>query len=107
MRKDGLDSTIRDDTRNDWLAKELRNENYHGCMDHGGAHAENRANNRGWAAKNAMREGYRECAAHEKQHFRMGTRENPTSPFKIIGFVLAMVLFINIIVTWLLSILWV
>ena len=104
MKKDGLDIGICDDVRNDWLARELREENYHGCMDHGGAHAEGRANNRGWAAKSAMREGYRECASHEKQHFRMGTGKNPTNPLKILVIVLAIILFSNIVVTGLLSV---
>ena len=77
MKNDGVDSSICDDIRNDWLARELREENYHGCMDHDGAHAEGRANDRGWAARSAMREGYRECAPHEKQHF---AQRNPKQP---------------------------
>ena len=77
MKNDGVDSSICDDIRNDWLARELREENYHGCMDHDGAHAEGRANDRGWAARSAMREGYRECAPHEKQHFAQRDPKQP------------------------------
>lgn len=97
MRKDGLESSIRDDTRNDWLAKELREENYHGCMDHGGAHVAGRANNRGWAAKSAMREGYRECSPHEKRHFSTETGENNASPLRILGIVISTIVILNVL----------
>ena len=95
MKKDGLDIGICDDVRNDWLAKELREENYHGCMDHGGAHAESRANNRGWAAKNAAREGYRECAGHEKRHFQKSAQQGAGKPVNLLGVVVAVIVLVN------------
>jgi len=95
LKKDGLDIGICDDVRNDWLAKELREENYHGCMDHGGAHAEGRANNRGWATKNAAREGYRECAGHEKRHFQKSAQQGAGKPVNLLGVVVAVIVLVN------------
>lgn len=59
---------MKDDKQNDWLAQEMREENFHGCREHKGIHAEQRAGNRGWAARIAKREGYRDCERHNGQH---------------------------------------
>ena len=74
MKKDGLDIGICDDVRNDWLAKELREENYHGCMDHGGAHAEGRANNR---------------------HFQKSAQQGAGKPVNLLGVVVAVIVLVN------------
>lgn len=34
---------MHDDIENDWLAQELREEGYHGCMSHRGQHATSRS----------------------------------------------------------------
>ena len=59
---------IHDDVENDWLARELREEDYHGCMSHKGAHPNSREGT-GWAAFAARQEGYEGCEPHESSHY--------------------------------------
>lgn len=47
MAKSNFSLSIHDDKENDWLAKELRKENFHGCRGHDGEHKQSSADNHG------------------------------------------------------------
>lgn len=68
MAKSNFSLSIHDDKENDWLAKELRKENFHGCRGHDGEHKQSSADNHGWATRTAKMEGYNACRTHDGQH---------------------------------------
>lgn len=72
-----LDKTMNDDRQNDWLAQEMREENFHGCAEHGGAHQKSRMPNRGWDAMQIIRENYEACQPHRGEHPARQTRHDP------------------------------
>ena len=72
-----FDTRMRDDLENDWLAREMREENFHGCAAHDGAHKVNKQSRKGWDAKQALRENYQACQPHAGQHAAKKDRKDP------------------------------
>lgn len=72
-----LEKSMNDDRQNDWLAQEMREENFHGCAEHGGMHQQSRTPNRGWDALQIIRENYEACQPHNGEHAAKQTRHDP------------------------------
>lgn len=72
-----FDKLMRDDLENDWLAREMREENFHGCAAHGGSHMEKKLPRKGWDVRQAVRENYEACRPHQGQHAAKKDRQDP------------------------------
>lgn len=72
-----LEKSMNDDRQNDWLAQEMREENFHGCAEHGGLHQQSRTPSRGWDALQIIRENYEACQPHNGEHAAKQNRHDP------------------------------